>query len=164
MIAAGRRLRPRRAVPTAMPASGFLPFLDVITATIGIFLLIYTFQILKDRVENRQMQPDRLFLCLSAEALQFLPGRDAEPVRVVPSELAALVKSIAGEADGSLNLLFARGPGCGRLGSDFLRTVRQVNMTTTPGRASLRVSQWPLGDAGSAERLRQRWRDGGAAR
>lgn len=141
------RTRLRRGAGGAMSLS-LMPFLDVVFATIGIFVLIFAVQVLARTPQPRQPVPFALVACTDAKGFVYFAAPDAPPERWERWRADALVGVIAERAKGVANVLFAVGADCIAPRRDFMEAFQAASarLSGDPegARPLLRLTQWPL--------------------
>ncbi len=139
-----------------------MPFLDVVTATIGVFLLIFAVQVIQAVVENRQLQPDQVILCVDPDGWSLFTDLNAAEQRFERWEKDRMLESMIAASPGVANVMLAIGPDCGRGAHEVSRLVQDtsVRVPADPGQArpTVRLMQWPLGSREQAQELISRWR------
>src|SRR5690606_4790504 len=104
-----------------------MPFLDVVTATIGVFLLIFAVQVIQAVVENRQLQPDQIIVCSEAENWSLFTGPRAAEQRFERWEKDRMLETIIASSNGITNVVLAIGPECDRGAHEISRLVQNAS-------------------------------------
>lgn len=140
-----------------------LPFLDIIFATIGIFVLVFALQEIIEQTTSRQLAVDHLVTCTDGEALRLRLEPNTAPLDFDRHGLTGLVDLLGREEDGIRNVTFAFTAACFELRRLFVTELARF-LSALPrdreagGRAAFRVSYRPLGAAPDAESaLIDRW-------
>ncbi len=139
-----------------------LPFLDIIFASIGIFLLIFALRSLVVAEAPRQLEAHHVILCDNAAEIRHYPGADAAPMALRRHELAATLEAIARAEGPAANLVFAFTAICENVYRDLQRDYRAA-MTIAgeqeTNMRAIRMQLWPLAsDDGADAAFLARWR------
>ena len=144
----------RSAVPPVM----MLPFLDIVFATIGIFVMVFALQEIVEQTAKRQLAVDHLVTCTDGDELHLRLAPDADPLRFDRRRLAEMLDLLGREHEGIRNVTFAFGAACFELRRLFVAELGRF-LSALPrdrdagGRAAFRVSYRPLGAAPDAEAM-----------
>lgn len=150
---AERRRNRRLGRASGSTGLSLLPFLDVVFATIGIFLLIFAIQVLARVPEIRHPAPAAIVVCADANRLVYFASPDTEPTTFERWQASELVALIADQAAGVANVLLAVGGECGarRHFEDAFRDAAARLADDPDGaRPLLRLTQVPLSSAEDA--------------
>lgn len=140
-----------------------MPFLDVVTATIGIFLLIFAVQVIQSKVEVRRLVPDLIILCLNNN-LNVVREPAGPKEQFEPWQAKPLVSDLLLKSSGLVNVVLAIGPDCGKGDAAFTQAMREVPKDPSTdldlNLSSLRLMKWPVPDSEAADRLLADWDQG----
>jgi len=160
----------------APPPFLMAPFLDLVFASIGVFLLIFSLQtLLPDRPLPRPPVA-RAVLCTDNQSLRFYAAPTADPITYSAYDLDTVFAVVTdpgptndvARGGGTGPMLIAVGPGCAALASRVRRAYRAF-LDRSPGGAAPetprprapRLAFWPLSADASAETaFLELWRQG----
>lgn len=84
-----------------------LPFLDIIFATTGVFIVVFALQEIADKASIRQLTVDHLAICTDGQTVMLYPDPVSEPASFTAHQLPALLNTLADQPGGVHNLTFA---------------------------------------------------------
>jgi len=149
---------------TAIPSLNLLPFLDIIFATIGIFIVVFALQEITTNASGQQLAVDDLVICTDGRSVTFYPGPAGEPMNFTERQFPALFHRLTERAGGVRNLVFAFTGAC----FDIRRTFAEqfAKMTALfherqTVKTVFRLTFQPLSEQpGAVEQLLAAWRGG----
>lgn len=167
-----RAERGTNAVPAAGAAPGaqvgFLPFLDIVFGTIGIFVVTFALQNIVEVKEGFPPGIDSIVTCVEGERLTaHWPDGSTGPT-AAPERSLDLLQALAGDGRPFRTLILALGGDCHEVRTAFLDGFqRYLDLSTravasgaaAPGAPMLEL--YPLGDGADAAALLEEWRGGG---
>ncbi|WP_089718568.1 hypothetical protein [Candidatus Entotheonella palauensis] len=142
-----------------------LPFLDIIFATIGIFIIVFAFQEIVEHQQGKLPPVDHFVFCTSDEAVQVFMSPTASPQGFSRRDIRDFFQMLEAASGGVRNIVFAFDANCFNL---QLRFVQQFDRYTakraedTQGRpTAFQLSLQPLEDKPEAVEavLQQRRKD-----
>ena len=142
-------------------AGGFqlLPFLDIVFAMVGIFLVVFVLQSLYEEPRAGLAGVDELIVCEGGRALRLYSAPDADPVEIPAARVREIFQYLP-ERQRVSNLSFALGADCFAARRGFERAFEEFSgRLQREGAATRRLNFRPLGshpDAVTA--LLARWR------
>lgn len=144
-------------------ALNLLPFLDIIFATIGIFIIVFAFQEIVERQQGKLPRVDHFVFCTSDEAVQVFMSPSASPLSFSRRDIRDFFKTLEEVSGGVRNIVFAFDANCFSLQLTF---VRQFDHYTAKwaedaqgNPTALHLSLQPLEDKPEAvEAVLQQWR------
>ena len=158
---------PAADVGAAVPM-GFLPFLDIVFGTIGIFVVTFALQNIVEVKEGSPPGIDSIVTCVEGDRLTaHWPDGSTGPT-AAPERSLDLLQALAGDGRPFRTLLLALGSNCHKGRTAFLDGFeRYLDISTravasegrTPGAPMLEL--YPLGDGADAAALLNEWRGGG---
>jgi hypothetical protein len=152
---------------TALPSLSLLPFLDIIFATIGIFIVVFALQQIVTQASGRQLTVDHLVICADGQTVTFYPGPTREPVMFTSRQFPALMNDLAESAGGVRNLVFAFTGACFEARRTFeeefakMTALFHARQADRADQTVFRLAFQPLSaQPGAVERLLAAWRGG----
>lgn len=151
----------------ALPSLSLLPFLDIIFATIGIFIVVFALQKIVPQASGRQLTVDHLVICTDERTVSFYPGPTREPATFTSRQFPALMNSLAESAGGVRNLVFAFTGACFETRRTFeeefakMTALFHAQQAKRADQTIFRLAFQPLSaQPGAVERLLAAWRSG----
>jgi hypothetical protein len=130
-------------------ASGFAPLIDILMASIGIYIVIFAFQEIEDHPTLHKARYDGIVLCQSPSAAEIYLAPDAAGESIA---YQALEGYLASETPEGGRFLFAKGDGCYDAG-EGIRTpsyrLRLVEEALTDNSKPNRMHQFEIAPLGN---------------
>jgi hypothetical protein len=158
----GRR-RSSHSAPAA--ALTLLPFLDIVFATLGVFIIVFVLQKLVQHEAGRQASIDSLIVCTSAGELVFYLTPHTPPRAFALAQLPLVFEALTSAGPGIRNLVFALNSTCVGMRQPFADAFTRFTALSrregTHPAAAFRLTFRPLSAHPEAvEQLLHTWRGG----
>ena len=143
------------------PGQGFqlLPFLDLVFALMGIFLVVFVLQSVYEEPRAGLAGVDELIVCEDGQRLALYTDPQSAPLAIPAPQLREIFQHLPG-GESVRNLSFAFSADCFATKRGFQRAFGEFSQQPgRAGRATRRLNFRPLGsEAGAAQGLLARWR------
>ncbi|MCB9948362.1 MAG: hypothetical protein H6842_11110 [Rhodospirillaceae bacterium] len=163
----------------ARAGSGFprlllLPFLDIVFSTIGIIVVFIAVHITRSERPFYPPDTDHIAVCVEPSSIDLYVSRQTDPVAISVDQITEVIETVAAEATGVTNMVFAFNESCfglrRALHASYRNAIRlQEDVEAADAQTAMpvfRLRDWPLeSDTAAADRLIARWRgetEGGA--
>lgn len=154
----------QRLLPYPGAALNLLPFLDIIFATIGVFIVVFALQEVAANASGRQLTVDYLVICTDGRTVAFYSEPAGQPANFTERQFPALLDTLAKPAGGIRNLVFAFTAACFETRRKFEEEVAGMTALFHAGQAGkplFRMAFRPLSEQpGAVEQVLAAWRDG----